>query len=227
MLAFFALVSALFVAPLVQAAPSKLTGCDLSQAKITMLDNQATLAKPTGVPTSVSLGVGVQNYTCTAGTFTSTGAVAELFDASCAASKPEFSKISGMAFDMWNKIPANLMSAQQMIDMLAKIPFPPVTNSVLGQHYFVSTGNSTAPKWDYSVSKGKGKTNAFVIGAKDAALPAPKAADDVPWLELHGVQGELSKKMYRVFTRGGQPPKTCEAGAKDISVKYAAVYVMY
>jgi len=226
MLAFFALVSALFVAPLVQAAPSKLTGCDLSQAKITMLDNQATLAKPTGVPTSVSLGVGVQNYTCTAGTFTSTGAVAELFDASCAASKPELSKISGMAFDVWNKVPSNLMSAQQMIDLLAKIPFPPVTNSVLGQHYFVSTGNSTAPKWDYGASKGKGQASYFVIGAKDAALAAPNAAD-VPWLQLHAVQGELSKTMYRVFTRGGQAPKTCEAGAKDISVKYAAVYVMY
>ena len=65
----------------------------------------------------------------------STGAVAELFDLSCMVNTPMFATASNVAFDLWSKAPAS-MTAQQMIDALAKMSFGPMPQTVVGQHYF-------------------------------------------------------------------------------------------
>ena len=82
-----------------------------------------------------------------------------------------------------------------------------------------------SPEWDFTSSgKTKGNANAFVIGAKKAALAAPTPATDVPWLQLAGTSGKLATSIYRVVTKGGQAPTTCKPGSADISVKYASQY---
>ena len=52
-------------------AATKISGCDVSTAVIDLPSNQTELAVPSGeVPTYIALGIGVQNYTCSAtGTF--------------------------------------------------------------------------------------------------------------------------------------------------------------
>lgn len=99
MLAISASLIATLVVPMVSAVPfgfpgfqgghsfvSKLTGCSLTNAKLTLPSTAP--AAGMAVPTSekavfVALGRGVQNYTCTAGVYGVNQAVATLFDASC------------------------------------------------------------------------------------------------------------------------------------------------
>jgi hypothetical protein len=81
---------------------------------------------------------------------------------------------------------------------------------ILGQHYFVTnpiTGVGISPKWDFTSSgQTAGNPNAFVIAAKVASIPAPTGPNDVAWLSLDSVQGELATQVFRTDTRGGQPP---------------------
>jgi hypothetical protein len=182
----------------------------------------------------LGIGVGVQNYTCSAttSTYTSTGAVAQLYDISCAVGAFSADQISTAAFDAWKAAPSS-MTIQQVIAGSSKVsfraPFSGVLDKlVLGQHYFVPNPTGAAglsPMWDFrSSGLTKGKTSAFVIGAKDASLNAVNNAADVPLLQLHGIQGNLATSIYRVATKGGQAPTSCTPGTPDISVKYVAQY---
>lgn len=47
------------------AAPSpKVSGCDVSNAKIDLPYNQTALAQPKETPSFIGVGIGTQNYTC-------------------------------------------------------------------------------------------------------------------------------------------------------------------
>lgn len=48
------------------AAPLIPGSCDISHAQMALPANQTALAQPSGAPSFVLLGVGVQNYTCSA-----------------------------------------------------------------------------------------------------------------------------------------------------------------
>jgi hypothetical protein len=154
----------------------------------------------------------------------SAGAVAELFDISCLYNTPEFTNVSSDAFKAWSAAPASI-TTQDVISKLAngRVPVP---QAVLGEHYFVvpSPGAAIAPKWDFTSHKYAGNPDAFVIGAKDASLAAANPSTDVPLLQLHGTSGKLATAIYRLDTKGGQPPASCAAGSAPISVKYTAVY---
>lgn len=137
----------------------------------------------------------------------SAGAVAELFDISCLLGTPAFDHIQDLAFNIWKALPSKV-TAEKVIELLhlAKTP------AILGQHYFITnpiTGSGLSPKWDFT-SQGatKGNPNAFVVGARSGGVPAPTGPQDVDWLFLTGVQGQLADQIYRVDTRGGQPPAT-------------------
>jgi len=240
---FFAAVAGLlFIAPsalALPATPPKLTGCSLANANIPLPANPAPIVAPTGAPSFVSLGFGVQNYTCNAATstYTATGAVAQLLDLSCAAGLPYFASmsdgISCMAFDLWKKAPAS-MTIQSIISGQQKAPAfiaPIAASAVSGQHYFVKnpvTGSGTSPFWDFrSSGPTKGNSDAFVAGAKDFNLKAVNNNTDVDLLQLHGIQGKLATSIYRVATKGGQPPTSCTPGSADISVKYVSQYWFY
>ncbi|KAJ6562596.1 hypothetical protein B0H19DRAFT_944260 [Mycena capillaripes] len=187
--------------------------------------NQTQLVAPTTAPKFVAIGVGIQNYTCTASTlkYTSIGAVASLFDLSCMDKTPAFKTVQTTAFKAWSAAPASLKA-----DTIGnKIGAP----TLLGYHYFVPSpsGTGISPKWDFtSTGKFAGNSTAFIIAAKAGDILAPTdSAINVDWLMLNNVQGSLASKVFRVDTVSGQPPTSCVAGSADISVKYTAKYYMY
>ncbi|KAJ7308774.1 hypothetical protein DFH08DRAFT_900066 [Mycena albidolilacea] len=212
---------------LVSAAPSlpKAAGCDTSAATLSLPANQTQLVAPTTAPLFVALGVGVQNYTCTAATlkYASVGAVASIFDISCIDKTPAFATIQTTAFNAWSAAPAGV-SPDTVGGKIGAA-------TLLGYHYFVPapSGTGLSPKWDFtSTGKFAGNSTAFILAAKAGDILAPTdSATNVDWLALNNVQGSLASKVFRVDTVNGQPPTSCVAGSADISVKYTAKYYLY
>ncbi|KAF7316543.1 hypothetical protein MIND_00173600 [Mycena indigotica] len=224
MLAFNLLTALSSVAIFASAAPPpfpalpKLAQCDTSAAKMDLPAGQTALVAPAEAPKFVTIGVGIQNYTCSAATskYTSIGAVASIFDISCLAKTPAlFKNVDSMALKMWKAAPASVAAATLGDKIGAPIQ--------LGHHYFVPSpsGTGISPKWDF-------KSGQFVVAAKLANIPAPAdPATNVDWLVLNSVQGDLASKVFRVDTAGGQPPSSCTPGSPDIQVKYTAKYFLY
>jgi len=201
--------------------PGKRT-CAIKQA-LTVPANQTVLTNPTTSASFVLLGVGVQNYTCSAaGTYASIGAVADLYDLSCLSAVPSaFNAIQDQAFAVWN---ASRSTAIPRLGASANGCSP-----LMGAHYFVTSpsGTGLSPVWDFRGASAKGNPNAFVLAAKVGDLPAPTGHQDVDWLQLKNVSGELATSVYRTNTRGGQPPASCTTGSAPISVKYTSKYWLY
>ncbi|KAJ6461223.1 hypothetical protein C8R47DRAFT_1159599 [Mycena vitilis] len=220
-----ALSSAALLVSAAPAAPAIGASCPTSGAVMDLPAGQTALVNPTTAPLFVALGVGIQNYTCTASTlkYTSTGAVASLFDISCLAKTPIFGSIQNAAFSAWSAVPASVTATT----IGSKIGAP----ALLGFHYFVPSpsGTGLSPKWDFtSTGKFAGNSSAFVLAAKAGDVVAPTVpATNVDWLALNNVQGSLASKIFRVDTVNGQPPTSCVAGSADISVKYTAKYYLY
>ena len=139
-------------------------------------------------------------FTC----FRSTGAVAELFDISCLPSAT-YSGLTDLAFAAWNAAPPSFTVQEVISDLGLLHPA-----FVLGQHYFIVnplTGAGLSPKWDFTSASEAGHPSAFVVGAKTGDVPAPADPEtDVDWLSLSAAQGALAQQVFRVETRGGQPP---------------------
>jgi len=173
----------------------------------------AGLAVTAGLTTKfVGLGVGTQNYTCgAAGTYTSIGAVATLYDVSCLVGTPLFTSLPGIAFDISQRAAANSAIAKQ----LGGGPHP------LGVHIF-QNAPTLSPVFDFTQSQG---SSDFVVASKAASIASPQNSTlDVTWLQLTGNTGTLAKEVFRLYTSHGQPPATCTPGSANITVPYAAVY---
>ncbi|KAF8202499.1 hypothetical protein BJ912DRAFT_444183 [Pholiota molesta] len=205
--------------PGLESPPAGKRTCPIKQT-LTVSANQTVLTNPTTPASFVLLGVGIQNYTCsTTGTYVSIGAVAELYDLSCLSAVPAaFNAIQDQAFTTWTATTSSTLG--------------PKANGCLplmGQHYFVTSpsGTGLSPVWDFRAASAQGNPNAFVLGAKVGDLPAPTGSQDVDWLQLKNVSGSLATSVYRVDTRGGQPPASCTPGSAPISVKYTAKYWLY
>ncbi|TDL23783.1 hypothetical protein BD410DRAFT_150392 [Rickenella mellea] len=208
-----------------EAAPtSQRTRCDVSKVPVPLPSNQDQLQIAAGtVAQYIALGVGVQNYTCgSAGSYTSSGAVAELFDISCFAVK-DTSTFETMTDDSYQMFNRTNVSATKLITMMA------ASESVLGQHVFVTnpvTGTGISPQFDFRSASRKDDPNAYVIASKVGNIAAPTGKQDVDWLSLMNARGSLSTQILRLNTRGGQPPSHCQEGS-TISVKYTAQYWFY
>jgi len=189
--------------------------CDVTGAQIQLPPDQTALSVPAGqTPRFVTLGVGVQNYSCSStGTFTSTGALATLFDVSCLAGYP----------DVLAEIPEIVEDANGSIAGLTKLLGR--TPLKLGQHLFIInpvTNSGIVPRFDFSSSQHD--SNAFVDATKTGGIPAPNdPANNVDWLQLTGFLGDLAKTVFRVNTNGGQPATSCAQG-QTASIPYAAIY---
>jgi len=222
------LITLLLLAMSVLAQPTPATNCDLSSATLVLPSNQTVLVEPQGPPSFIAVAFGVQNYTCNATslTYSNIGAVGELFDISCLYGKDEFSSIQDHLYNAWNETPANI-TIQDLISVVGDKP------QVLGQHYYVPNPKPTAggpaisPKWDFTSDSERGKPDAFVIAASVGTLPAPNSTDNINWVQLKNIEGKLADSVYRVDTKGGQPPTSCTAGAPLLSVKYAAKYWLF
>jgi len=186
-------------------------GCPTANATLTFPEGQTALSVPSGqVPNHILLGTGVQNYTCSsAGTYTSSGAVAKLYDISCLLGTPEFATVQ----DAWFAQAANSQDAIQG-------GLNPTT-LYISDHYFVpaSTGTGISPKFASARDGGV----SFTVASKAASIHAPNITD-VDWLQLSNIQGDFAKTTFRVDTKAGQPPASCEPGSAPISVPYAAKY---
>ncbi|KAJ6481788.1 hypothetical protein C8R45DRAFT_1063035 [Mycena sanguinolenta] len=195
--------------------------CDTSKATMDLPAGQTALVNPTFPPTFVTLGVGVQNYTCSnvSSTYTSVGAVASLFDISCLLNNFNFDSIQTRAFAFWNET-----SQVTPLNVANDVGAP----LMLGQHYFITNPNGTglSPEWDFTVSTGA--PDAFVVGAKVGDILAPSDPTvNIDWLSLNGVDGDLATQIFRINTVGGQPPSSCVPGSALLSVKYVSLYYLY
>lgn len=136
--------------------------------------------------------------------YSSVGAYAELFDISCHP-QSSFGTITDTAFAAWQHAPKSVTAASLVNGLAAIKPA-----FVLGQHYFITnpiTGSGLSPKWDFTSASEAGKADAFVVAAKTGDVPAPTSpTTNVDWLSLSNVQGDLATQIFRMETRGGQPP---------------------
>jgi len=218
MLTFLSLLpTVLSFSAMVVAAPAKLKvcECDASTAHLSFPTNQTQLTLPSGqTPKFIALGSGVQNYTCgSTGIYTSTGALATLFDVSCLAKSSILTQLPSLVYEAEQAIPA-------LTKALGKTPLK------LGQHLFITnpvTNSGIVPRFDFTASQND--PNAFVDTTKtgDIAAPSPK---DVDWLQLTQFLGSLAKTVFRVNTKSGQPAASCSPGS-SVSVPYASLYWFY
>jgi len=193
----------------------KLNGCDLSRAvlKLPSTAAAANMSIPAGQkPAFVLLGKGVQNYTCTAGVYTTNMAVAELFDASCSVGTPLYSTLPKLALAAGIRSPF----PKQITALIGSLRF--------GDHYFQklsATAASANPVFDLRATK-KGD---YVAVSKVTSVASPVTpASTVAWVQLKNVEGSLAQSVFRVETAGGQPPATCTKEGEVKTVPYAAMY---
>ncbi|KZS98611.1 hypothetical protein SISNIDRAFT_481329 [Sistotremastrum niveocremeum HHB9708] len=208
----FSLFSFAIAYPL-QSRSLQLSGCPVSTIKPSFPSNQTTLSVPAGQkPQYIAIGVGVQNYTCgSTGTYTSIGAVADLFDFSCLAKETS----------ILNTVPSILYGVE--VGSPPAIKFLDSTPLHIGKHFFAvnpTTGSGISPAFHITTSH----EDALFVGNKIGDIKAPTdSTHNVDWLQLSTIEGTLAKTVYRIQTKQGQPPASCKPGAA-ISVPYAAQY---
>ncbi|KAG8729987.1 hypothetical protein FRC12_020586 [Ceratobasidium sp. 428] len=205
----------------VSAAPAmKSYGCDVSDA---LLDLPAT--HDLNIPEKakvvyITLGVGTQNYTCTAaGNYTSAGAVAELIDTSCIYEYHQklFDELPDRVYNKIGMYSHQLPSLHKIEAIFGYYPH------MLGKHYFTSQNGAIAPVFDFRTSK-KGDENAFTIDKRVGGIPSPDGKKNIDWLQLESTAGGLAKYTFRVDTKGGVAPKSCHKEGHTITVPYTAMY---
>ncbi|KAJ3885417.1 putative malate dehydrogenase [Lentinula edodes] len=223
MISTFVILASLACASLAAPATSSADAplCDVSSAVIEL--GSSTLPAPKFPPRFVGLGVGTQNYTCaSSGTYTNVGALAELFDISCLYGQPGFDDITSVVSLFWNAAPPAVTPSE-----IIAFGEEHDLSFVLGEHYFVVnpvTGSGLNPKWDFTSHAFAGNPNAYVVGSKVDDVPAPTGSSDIDWLYLTNLTGSLANEIYRIETKGGQPPASCTPGSNNITVKYTSLY---
>jgi hypothetical protein len=203
-------------APTTPAPPADSLVCDASAAVLQVPAGQTALPAPSGAASFVLLGAGTQNYTCSdAGTYTSAGALADLYDISCLANKDPsaFDSIQTVAMDALIAAGGNSLGGSFQ------------GNPKVGLHYFQpNPAGGLSPIWDFRGDCAIGNPDAFVLAAKKGNTAAPTGAQDVDWLFLTGSSGALATQIYRTHTQEGQPPTSCTPGSAPITVKYTSKY---
>ncbi|GMK58157.1 hypothetical protein CspeluHIS016_0501890 [Cutaneotrichosporon spelunceum] len=203
-------------------APSYKTGCDVSTLHLPKYayDNHTAdwdhgeLMVPEDQRLKiVTIGRGVQTYTCKSGVYVSTGAMADLYDTSCILSRA----------DDYQSFAANL--PYYAYDAVP-YPWPEHENPYRYiKHEFVEYQGENVPKWT--------RTDGYYMYGKKVGSYSPDEKN-IPWLRLEYLPIEagnedhlLAKTVLRTDTVGGVPPPSCHEEGKAISVPYAANYYFY
>jgi hypothetical protein len=134
------------------------------------------------------------------------GAKAQMLDISTLFGTAEFDRIQDDAYDFWSNYEGtNPYDYDLAVQLYLKFSI-----DVIGQHYFINSTNGTlSPKFDFTSSgPTAGNPEAFVVSTKIGDIEAPTGIQDVDWLELEGVSGDLAKEVLRVYTQAGQPPSS-------------------
>ncbi|TKA30710.1 hypothetical protein B0A50_02430 [Salinomyces thailandicus] len=167
----------------------------------------------------VTLGLGVQNYTCNGQRYIQNeagdGAHATLYDAT---------HYLGALPTEINTLPPRRLFAYESLHQREQVANVAPHLQVLGEHFFTS---ALVPTFDLSEAKPPLRLSA----AKAAAVPAP-TDDAVAWLYLvdrDDGQSDGLKAVYRVETVKGVAPSSCtaEETGSQLAVSYAAEYWFY
>lgn len=126
-----------------------------------------------------------------------------MFDISCLYGTAEFDKVQNDAYDIWQKC-HTLSPSESNLEKEYRHEFKIF---LVGFHYFVNETGTLRPKFDFtSAGPTKGNSDAYVVTTKAVDVPAPDSLDDVDWLELKALSGKFADEVFRVDTKGGQPP---------------------
>lgn len=108
-------------------------------------------------------------------------------------------------FNFWNSSQFGSVTVQQLIDAL---PSALPANAILCQHYFIDNGaGGISPTWDFRATpEFEGIADAVFVGKSLANISDADATQNVPWLHLGKVAGDVADEVYRIFTVGGVPP---------------------
>ncbi|CAE6445359.1 unnamed protein product [Rhizoctonia solani] len=219
---FFAFAASIASAlMLVSAAPTQYV-CDVSRARLALPDTQTISTPNDAKPEYIALAIGTQNYTCTnTGTYRSDGAISTLFDISCLyKSDPElFEDVQDAAYNLLLKSRNNTPTLNEIEDVIGYHPY------TLGEHYFIPQNGAIVPKFDFNKCQA-GNNDCFMVGRQVGGIPSPQGPKNIDWLQLERTSGQLARYVFRVDTRGGQPPDTCNSlnEGQDITVPYTAKY---
>ncbi|KAF8594674.1 hypothetical protein BDV93DRAFT_529164 [Ceratobasidium sp. AG-I] len=206
---------------LVSAAPAqKSYGCDVKDALLDLPPTNVLNVPTDAKPVYITLGVGTQNYTCSAaGNYTAMGAVASLIDLSCLYDDDDaFDDIQDAVYNLIPMYSHHLPSKHKLEAVLGFYPH------ILGDHYFTPKDGAISPVFDFRARSKKGDPNAFTLDKRVGGIPSPDGKKNIDWLELANVEGGLAKYTFRVDTKGGQPPKSCHKEGHKITVPYVAKY---
>ncbi|KAF8852147.1 hypothetical protein BDZ45DRAFT_695315 [Acephala macrosclerotiorum] len=200
--------------PAVAAADCDPTKLVLATPTIPASGNVPDLPKTNLTVSYVTIGRGIQNYTCSGvGAVPSAiGAIATLYDATSLAFVNESAVHAIPPVAVFEPLPSGDLA-------LAEGVFEP-----LGHHYFDATGTPT-----FNLTA----VNKILFGNKTGDVKAPSTANKGPfktgavdWLQLTKKTTYTSVGVslaYRVVTAGGNAPANCSSTAL-ISVPYAAEY---
>ena len=131
----------------------------------------------------------------------SAGAIAGLIDIACLYGTAEFAESQDNVYNVWEEY-KDLDTWDLIYEFLDDFNIP-----LVGTHYFINYNDTILPKFDFtSYGPTAGNPDAFVVGTRVAGIPAPYSERDIDWVELNAVEGKYADKVYRVETRGGQPP---------------------
>ena len=126
-----------------------------------------------------------------------------MFDISCLYGTAEFDKVQNDAYDILRKCDTLDPSESNLANEFShefNIP-------LVGYHYHINDNGTLLPAFDLtSAGPTKGNPDAFVVTTKAVDVPAPDSRHDIDWVELKGLSGKFADAVFRVDTRGGQPP---------------------
>lgn len=125
-----------------------------------------------------------------------------MFDVSCLYGTQEFNTIQVDAFNIWNDCP----ETSPFGEGIAQAIQDSFGLYVDGQHYFVMQNNALVPVWDLTSSGSyAGNENAIVFAQVVDIAPSPDG-QNINWVELTRIGGELANTIYRINTVQGLPP---------------------
>ena len=128
-----------------------------------------------------------------------------MFDMSCRIGTPAFSTIQNDAFNDW----AAISSSDPWDPELVQVMEDQHGVTLAGEYYFVKQNGTLIPVWDAtSTGPFAGNPDAIVFAQKVQNIPSPDGPENVDWVELKKLSGDLATQIIRVETVQGQPPST-------------------
>lgn len=224
---------------LVISAPT--LGWPIRLTSPTLPNNQINnaLPSPTGQLKSVQLGLGFQNYSCSATSNTwiqtvpSSGAIADLYDITALVNTATHDTLTRTALHSFETCltvtKCTPSPANGYCDACHRIAAAPYQPALDGEHFFNQLNGAQTP--NFAVK------NDFLSCKKVGSAPAPASAYDgqnglgaVGWLYLIDNGSERThglSAVYRVETAGGVAPSSCDEPGSFLEVPYSAEYWFY